>query len=43
MDNQSEQLQKLTQIFRDLGATDPESFASFQLKEGLPQLAHFFF
>lgn len=43
MDSPLEQLQKLSQVFRDLGATNPESFASSQLQEGIPQLAHFVF
>jgi len=31
-------LEKLTELFRKLGARSPESWASSQLKEGIPQL-----
>jgi hypothetical protein len=37
------ELQRLSEIFRQLGAVDPQSYASSQLAEGIPQLAHFVF
>jgi hypothetical protein len=38
-----EELQRLTDIFRQHGADDPESWARSQLEEGIPQLAIFCF
>jgi hypothetical protein len=37
------ELQRLTEVFRQLGADDPHSYANSQLGEGIPQLAHFVF
>ena len=34
---------ELTQIFTDLGADDPESWATSEVEEGIPQLARFLF
>jgi len=34
---------ELTEIFRKLGAEDPEDWARSQIKEGIPQLARFLF
>src|SRR5690242_14970586 len=42
-DVDSEQLRSLTEVFRQGGATDPESWARSQLAEGIPQLAIFSF
>jgi hypothetical protein len=36
-------LSELTELFRRLGARNPEAWASSQLNEGLPQLARFLF
>jgi hypothetical protein len=36
-------LKKLTALFAKLGATEPESWASSQLDEGIPQLQRFLF
>ncbi len=38
-----EELQRLTELFRQHGANDPESWARSQLEEGIPQLAIFCF
>jgi hypothetical protein len=38
-----DELRRLTAVFRDLGADDPESWALSELAEGIPQLAHFIF
>jgi hypothetical protein len=38
-----EELRRLTEVFRQLGADDPHSYAHSQLSEGIPQLAHFVF
>ena len=37
------ELQRLTEVFRRIGARDPESWARSQLAEGIPQLAVFCF
>src|SRR5262245_5985891 len=37
------QLRELTELFRELGAIEPETWARSQLEEGLPQLAVFSF
>ena len=34
---------ELTEIFRKLGAEDPEDWARSQIREGIPQLARFLF
>ena len=34
---------QLTEVFRSLGARDPESWARSQIEEGIPQLARFVF
>ena len=36
-------LAELTEAFRALGATDPESWASSQIKEAIPQLHRYAF
>lgn len=36
-------LKSLTEIFRQAGAKDPESWASSQIEEGINQLARFSF
>jgi hypothetical protein len=38
-----EMVQRLADVFRGLGATDPDSWARSQLEEGIGQLAHFVF
>lgn len=38
-----ETLPELTELFRRLGAPDPEAWASSQIEEGIPQLARFLF
>ena len=38
-----EELQRLTEVFRQHGARDPELWARSQLEEGIPQLAIFCF
>lgn len=38
-----DELRSLTEVFRQAGATDPESWARSQLAEGIPQLAIFSF
>src|SRR6476660_944904 len=38
-----EQLRELSEVFRGLGATRPESWAASELGEGIPQLAYFLF
>lgn len=38
-----DELRSLTEVFRRAGATDPESWADSQLREGIPQLAIFSF
>jgi hypothetical protein len=38
-----DELRSLAEIFRQAGATDPESWANSQLAEGIPQLAIFSF
>jgi hypothetical protein len=38
-----ENLEKLTEIFRSAGATDPASWASSEINEGINQLARFSF
>ena len=38
-----DELRRLTEIFRQYGANDPESWARSQLEEGIPQLAIFCF
>lgn len=35
--------QQLSELFKDLGAPNPESWAQSQIKEGIPQLARFLF
>src|SRR5579863_6499 len=35
--------QELTELFRRLGAPRPESWASSQIEEGIPQLARYLF
>jgi hypothetical protein len=37
------ELDALTRLFARLGARDPESWAAFQLREGIPQLARYLF
>jgi hypothetical protein len=37
------ELEKLTTVFRKLGAKDPERWARSQVEEGIPQLARFVF
>lgn len=39
----SQNVQKLTKLFRLVGARDPESWAKSQAEEGIPQLARFLF
>ena len=39
----SEDLERLIQIFRDLGANDPQGWARSQTREGIPQLHRFMF
>src|SRR5262245_24806012 len=34
---------ELTELFRKLGASDPEGWASSQIEDGIPQLARFLF
>jgi hypothetical protein len=36
-------LKMLTELFRELGAPDPEGWARSQINEGIPQLARFLF
>lgn len=38
-----DELERLTELFRKLGADDPESWAYSQVNEGIPQLARFLF
>lgn len=38
-----DELRSLAEVFRQAGATDPESWANSQLTEGIPQLAIFSF
>lgn len=38
-----EELRRLTEVFRQNGAPDPEQWARSQLEEGIPQLAIFCF
>jgi hypothetical protein len=38
-----DELQRLTDVFRQLGADDPVGFARSELSEGINQLAHFVF
>lgn len=38
-----DELERLTELFRKLGADDPESWAYSQVNEGIPQLACFLF
>ena len=38
-----EELRRLTEVFREHGAKDPENWARSQLEEGIPQLAIFCF
>ncbi len=35
--------QELTELFRKVGATDPEEWAESQIEEGIPQLARYLF
>jgi hypothetical protein len=43
MANKEQELQRLTEIFRNAGAIDPESWASSEIEEGIPQLVRFSF
>lgn len=43
MANKEQELQRLTEIFREAGAIDPELWASSEIEEGIPQLARFSF
>ena len=43
MGNKEQEIKRLTEIFRDAGAIDPESWASSEIEEGIPQLARFSF
>lgn len=43
MENKQYDLEALTEIFRQAGATDPESWAASEIEEGIPQLARFSF
>ena len=38
-----DELKRLTNVFRELGASDPEGWARSQVQEGVPQLARFLF
>ena len=37
------EIEQLTELFRKLGADDPEGWAGSQVREGFPQLARFLF
>ncbi len=39
----NDELQRLSRLFAKLGARDPESWASSQMNEGIPQLGRFLF
>ena len=41
--SKEQEIQRLTEHFRDLGAPDPEGWARSQVKEGIPQYARFVF
>jgi hypothetical protein len=43
MANKEQELQRLTEVFRNAGAIDPELWASSEIEEGIPQLARFSF
>lgn len=43
MENKEQQLKQLSEIFRNAGAVDPESWAFSEIEEGIPQLARFSF
>jgi hypothetical protein len=43
MANKEQELKRLTEIFKEGGAIDPESWASSEIEEGIPQLARFNF
>lgn len=43
MENKEQEIKRLTEIFRKAGAVDPESWASSEIEEGIPQLARFSF
>jgi hypothetical protein len=43
MANKEQELKRLTEIFRNAGAIDPESWAFSEIEEGIPQLARFSF
>jgi hypothetical protein len=43
MANKEQELKRLIEIFKEAGAIDPESWASSEIEEGIPQLARFSF